>query len=810
MDTRSAPDLAPSVLFISLSVLACEIVCMRLLSYIQWYHFAYMVISIALLGFAASGTFLAWKRDAVASSPVAYYRVCACAYPASLLASFWLLQKIPFDPFFLIWDLTQLVYLCGYCLLLCIPFFLGACCIGIAFMAPGVSIPRLYCVNMLGSGLGAPVVLLIMMVVPLKGVLACVAALGVSGALLAGKVRGEAGAHSRTVLYLLMMGSAFLLLLSPIRISPHKQLSKYLLMPGIEVVAQQFSPLGQIHVLGGPLIRIFPGLSIRYAEQLPEQLAILLDGELLGPITRRDGLPGSLEVLNRTIQALPYCLLREPQVLILGAGGGMDVLRALTHDARKVVAVEQSPQILRLVQDRFSDVAGNLYHDARVEIHAGEARGFVRNEIRHFDLIDLASLGSAVSGLTGVHSLAENYLYTVESFKGLWDHLENDGLLAVSFWLRIPPREMLKLCATCINVLAHSGVASPGDHLVVGRGVSTAIIILARSPLDGEAREKLKRFCEDRAFDLIYYPGIDDSPVVKHTIEDGQWDLVGLRELMGTNPEKFVASYPFYIEPATDDNPYFHRFFRWRSLSEMLARMGRDWLPYVEWGYLVLVVTLCLVAFPGILFVMLPLYFIRGGSAEGPESRNRSRSYPTLVYFCALGGGFMVFEMAYLQRFTLFLALPLYAASVVLSSILVFSSLGSLVCLRIRARIPLICILVSLLGMGCFWASGCLFDWACGVSLPLRILLSVVFLAVPSFAMGMPFPLALSKVKGRDPTYVPLCWGINGWSSVVSTVLTPLLAMHIGLRCTFLVGVSLYLVAGVAWRVRGQWTGNYT
>jgi len=251
--TLEEPASSPLGVFHLSSLLASEIIWMRLLSYIQWYHFAYMIISIALLGFAASGTFLAWKREKVGSFPLEYYRAFSHAYPASILLSFWCIQRIPFDPFFFIWDARQLLYLSGYCLLLFLPFFIGATCIGIAFVDPDVPVQRLYFMNLLGSGLGVWIVLVIMMAVSLKWTLACVTVLGIGATPLVHQWREGRGGRSRMLIYICIMGMLFLLLVPPIRISEHKPLSKYLLMPGVETLVQRFSPLGQIDVLGAHL-----------------------------------------------------------------------------------------------------------------------------------------------------------------------------------------------------------------------------------------------------------------------------------------------------------------------------------------------------------------------------------------------------------------------------------------------------------------------------------------------------------------------------------------------------------------------------
>jgi len=296
---------------------------------------------------------------------------------------------------------------------------------------------------------------------------------------------------ARLVVVILLVALFYLQLfnsfLSP-RISQYKGLRVNLSLPGAEIIARDSSPLGRLDVLRSPAFHYAPGLSFATQPTPPEQLGLFVDAELAGAITRFRGDVSEVDFLDWTSSALPYHVL-GPQadtkrVLIVGAGGGADVLLALYHKAERVEALELDPRIVRLVRDTFADFTGGLYRLPQVRLHAREARGFFEalSAEERYDLIQISLLDSFAASSAGVHALNESYLYTVEAFARFFDHLSPDGFLAITRWVKSPPRDNIKVFATAVAALEARGIAEPAAHLAMVRSWATATTLIKRAP----------------------------------------------------------------------------------------------------------------------------------------------------------------------------------------------------------------------------------------------------------------------------------------------------------------------------------------
>jgi SAM-dependent methyltransferase len=580
--------------------------------------------------------------------------------------------------------------------------------------------------------------------------------------------------------------------------SPYKELSQTLRIPEARVIEERSSPLGLVSVLESPRVplRHAPGLSLNATVEPPPQLAIFVDGEGLNALTRFDGRRDSLAHLDQISSALPYHLLRQPRVLVLGAGAGADVLQAHYHGASRIDAVELNPQVVDLVRDRFAQHAGGLYaHIARV--HVAEARGFVAASEERYDLIQVALLDSFSASSAGLYALAENHLYTVEALQEQLRHLQPGGLLAITRWVTLPPRDALKLFAAAVAALERSGVADPASQLALVRSWKT-VTLLVKNGVFGDADiAAIKAFCTARSFDLGFYPGMRAEEANRYNVVEGPDLFDGASALLGPGRDAFIEDYKFRIAPATDDRPHFFHFFKWRSLPELLSLKEQGGLPLLEWGYPVLVATLVQAAVASLLLIGLPLAWTGLRQRAGhmpPVAGLRSR---VLVYFMAIGFGFMFIEIAFIQKFVLFLSHPLYAVAVVLFAFLLFAGIGS----RFAAREPRVAAVagaIALAAVLCLLLLPLLFRHAMGWPETARILLSVALIAPLAFFMGMPFPLGLARVEAADARLVPWAWGINGCASVTGAVLATLLAIHLGFTAVVLAALLLYGLAALA------------
>ena len=779
---------------ISAAALAYEILLMRLFSIIQWHHFAYMIISLALLGYAASGTFLALTQAWWSAHFRLAYVASAALFSVTSMLCFLLAQSVPFNALEVIWDMRQPFWLLLIYLLLLLPFFFAANCICMTFGIYRDQLHRIYCVDLLGAGAGAVGVIALLFVLMPEQALWLISLLGLISAAVAVL---ELGLRHRWWIPLLACAVFLTVLKVEPKVSQFKGLSQALRVTGSTIVDQRSSPLGQLTTVENPVIpfRHAPGLSLNTPAEPMEQKAVFTDSDGLSVITRFKGSTQELEYLNWLSSALPYQLLDQPTVLVLGAGGGVEVLQALNQDARQVDAVELNPQMVELVNETFGDFSGRLFSHPRVRLHRREARGFIDSSNKAWDLIQLALLDSFNASSAGLYALNESYLYTVEAFGIFLDHLTPAGMLSVTRWVKLPPRDGLKLLATAIKALEQSGVHDPGRHLILIRSWNTSTLLVAKQPITDKQISGLKEFSKTRWFDLAWYPGMAAVEANLYNQLREPWFHQGAMALLGPGREQFIANYKFNIQPATDDKPYFFRFFIWRSLPEMLLLRGRGGLPLLEQGYLVLVATLVQAVLVSLVMVLLPLVLARRRKLAGGQIEWRA-----LVYFLAVGLAFMLIEIAFIQKFILFLSHPLYAVAVVLSAFLVFAGLGSMAAgkwvsgrhansIIVRAVVG-----ISVLTMLYLVMLPILFHWLMPLNDIYRIVISAILIAPLAFLMGMPFPTGLSQL---DAQMIPWAWGVNGCASVIAAVLATMLAIHVGFNVVIVLSLALYILAAL-------------
>ncbi|MDQ0144027.1 SAM-dependent methyltransferase [Cupriavidus necator] len=791
---------------LSAAALAYEILLMRLLSIILWHHFAYMMISVALLGYGAAGALVALAQPALARHFVPVFAGGALLFGLSAMACFGLAQRVGFNPLEILWEPSQPVRLVLIYLLLLVPFLCAATSVCLSFARFPLQVSRLYSFDIVGAGLGCVGIIVALFVLEPVGALRLVSMAGMAAAALA----CVEGRWHRPWLPALLLAAAMVPAAVPagwiaLRPSEYKELSQALRIGGARVVAQRSSPLGLVTVVESPSIplRHAPGLSLNATAEPPPQLAVFTDGDGLSALDRHDGRREPLAYLGDLTSALPYHWLHAPRVLVLGSGAGADVLQALYHGASAVDAVELNRQVIELVQESFGTFSGKPYSAPGVHVFTGEARGFLAARTQRYDLIQVALLDSFSTSSAGLYALSESYLYTVEAFEAYLRHLRPAGLLAITRWVTLPPRDIPKLFATAVAAMARAGVPDPSRRLVLVRGWKTATLVVKNGEFSAADIAALHAFCRARSFDVEYYPGIRPGEANRYNVLDQPDFFVAAQALLGPDRERFLSRYKFDVRPATDDRPYFFHFFKWRTLPEVLSLKAQGGLPLLEWGYPVLVATLLQASAAALLLIAGPLWVLRRRAG----TRLRVPAWRTGFYFAAVGLGFMFVEIAFIQKFILFLSHPLYAVAVVLCAFLCFAGLGS----RYAPRMPVrngagrgrrqaalaiggICA-ASLLYLAALPA---LFSGLIALPDAARIAIAVLLIAPLAFLMGMPFPLGLAGLAARDDTLVPWAWGINACASVVAAVLATLLAIHAGFTVVVLVALLLYAAAALA------------
>ncbi len=783
-----------AISMVSAAALGYEVVLIRLYSIIQWHHFAAMIISLALLGYGASGTVLALGRRWVDDRFAIALPVAAALFGATAMIGFAVAQRIPFNPLALAWDLRQPAFLALAYVTLAVPFLFAGGFVGMALYRFRAEAGRIYRFDLIGAGLGGPGAIAALFLLDPADCLRLISGLGLAAAALLCS-DGTLRLPRRVTVALAALAVALPFAvpgdwLAP-RLSPYKSLSQALRVPDTAIIDQRFNPLGWVTVIASPTVpfRHAPGLSFNNVGELPEQIAVFTDGDGPDIITRFDGDFGRLAYLDYQTSALPYHLSEAPTVLVLGAAGGESVLRALYHRARRIDAVELNPQLVALVRHDFSAFAGNVYERDEVRVHVAEARAFVAASDERYDIVALAMPGIAMQ------PVSTTTLYTVEAVADYLARLAPGGMLAVTLPLKLPPRDNLKLAATAIAALERRGVDDSGRRFALIRGWDTTTLIVRNGDLSAADMASVRAFCAARSFDVAYLPDMDASEANRLNVLPQPYFFQGMTALLDDDRQAFLDGYKFHIRPATDNRPYFFRFFKWRTLPELSALRGRGGNMLIEWGYLVLVLTLAQAMVASLVLILLPLRALPSSGRWGAEGAR------TLVYFIALGLGFLFIEIAFIHRFTLFLGHPLYAVAVVLSAFLVFAGLGSGTTRRLMDRVAVERAIglaaggIALVAVIYLALLPDLLDILRPFSSAVRVAAAAALIAPLGFCMGMPFPLGLARIEARTPGWIPWAWAINGCASVIGAVLAAILAIHFGFAAVIGFAVALYLLA---------------
>lgn len=795
-----------AVFLISFAVLAYEVLLVRLLSIVQWHHFAFMIISLAMLGFGASGTFVSILQKHLIPLFPWNFACSSILFSFTAPLGFVLLQHMPLNPLEILWDPSQPLYLLLAYLMLALPFFFAANCIILLLFQYREKIHRIYWWDLLGAGSGAAGIILLLFSFPPQRCLTIVSALGfpTAGLVLLAD-RSFKGCLSAGILFGSFMTGVFLWGGPDIslHVSDYKGLSLALRVPGVKIEAERSSPLGYLTVVSSPAVpfRYAPGLSLHCPEEVPSQLAVFIDGDSMTPITRDEGGSKSLKFLDCLTGALPYYLLDRPDVLVLGAGGGMDVQMAHLFQAARVTAVELDRGIVDLVKENYASYSGHVYAKGKTEIHVAEARSFVAGTRERYDLIQITLLDSFNTAVSGGYALSESYLYTVEAFENYLAHLKTGGMLAITRWVKVPPRDSLKLFVTALVSLERAGVEDPWRNLAIIRSFKTTTLLVRNGPIREEDIGRIKQFCEGRGFDVDYYPNMPRSEANRFNIIEEPVPYDAFQALVGSRRADFMADYKFSIEPATDDRPYFSDFTKWKTLAELFSLRGQGGLPLMEWAFPILLLTLVQALFIGLVLIVLPLRTL-GGMPGGRIFKLR-----VALYFLCLGCAFIFVEMAFIQKFVLFLGRPVYAVAVILSGFLVFAGLGSgcsvwwqrtlaiYAGVWVGASVAGAVIGITLSCLGILWVLPLLYAYMAGVGEIYKIFTVWLLTAPLAFFMGMPFPLGLGRVRIACERLIPWAWGINGCASVVSAVLALLLAIHWGFEAVVIIAMILYILA---------------
>lgn len=783
---------------LSAATLAYEINLSRLFSVAQFYHFAFMVVSLALLGYGASGTFLSLfprLRERVGRRLLVWL---GWGFAFTAVGGYALTVHVPFDSFRIAHDWRQAGVLLLHYVALAMPFFCSGTAVGFLLASMPGRANRVYAANLLGSAAGCIFAVLSPSFVGGEGVVLLAAALGLLAALtfqlrapqsLCG--RADASPTAIHVSRTLQGGVLFILVLAAFRtpsflrisLSPYKGLSYLLQYPDAELVFQRWNGFSRVDVVRSKSIRGLPGSGFRCAQQPPPQRALTVDADDVNYIHQiRSGF-GELAYTDCLLTALPYRLRPGAEALVLEPRGGSDVVTALSEGASHVTVVEANPLIVEAVRKQ-GEWAGSLYEDDRVSVVVEQGRTYARRTPDQVDVLVLSLNAPQHTVTSGAYSLNEDYRYTVQAFGDYLERLKPDGLLVVSRWLQVPPSESIRAFALAAESLERRG-AEPRASLVALRSYRQMLILARRGPFTTRELLAVRAFAQARAFDLVYLPDLRPEEVNRHNVlpePDYHEACVGL--LSATNQDVWYEECPFDVQPPTDNRPFFGHYFKWEQASSVLAMVGHTWQPFGGAGYFVLLVLLALALVAASLIILVPLTAL--------ERRGKPLR-ATLIYFALLGLGFLFVEIPLMQRFILFLGSPSYAMATVLFAILLFSGVGSIASDRVSLRLALVLLPMT---VGVYpVALPRLFGVALAAPLWGRLVVAVAALAPVGFLMGIPMPRAVNLLEASAPGLIAWAWAVNGAASVIASIGAALLALTSGFSTVLALGAACYLGA---------------
>ena len=794
---------AVSIFLLSMVIISLQLMLMRALSVSYYYHFSYLVISTALLGFGASGTLLSLTYNKLkkrfSTWTTAGYLLFLVSIPAAYLAA----QQLSIDVRYLLYSWRQFFLLSLYNLLLFIPFFIGAWIIGFKLTYFKKEVPELYGANLVGSGIGGIVAVAIMYTAPaylLPLRVTPIALLALIAWLLASRYHKFHPYNSILLGLLALFITVGTQLVKPSSsIDDYKDLSHFIRLEQQDDathVVQRYGPRAQIDIYRSPTIHstMFAGLQ---ADTLPpSQMAVLMDGHTAGTIFSIQNESGA-RILDFTPQSMPYRLLDNPRVLLLGEVGGVNVWLARRFGAESVTVVQNNPQILELMNDALKEQNGDVYRGKDVEVINQHPRLFLEQSEEQYDIIQFVTAEGTAAGSGGLQGLHEDFLLTTESFATAIDRLSSRGFVSITRGIQSPPRDNIKLFALSIDALRTNGVEHPGAHLLISRNYLAVNSLIAKAEISDRLVDRHLNTTENLNLDREYYPGIISGDIKQLNHIEGPDQVPysylhhSLLQLLSANPESFYENWVYQVAAPTDNRPYFFDFFKWKSLNRFMDTYGRQWFRKLELGYVILIFTFIELFVAAFVLILLPLILSRSTFSRA------THKLPAVLHFGAIGIGFMFLEIMYLQMFTKFLGDPIYSAAAVLTSLLVFSGIGSHMqkklpgspSTRIRAGATAVSVITALYLL---LLDPVLSTWM-DLSTPIRFIITTLFLMPVSFFMGWMFPSGMQLLDQYDDQLIPWAWGVNGFASVTASPLAVMLSMSLGFDWVMIFAIAAYL-----------------
>jgi hypothetical protein len=759
------------------ATLMYEILLTRIFSVTMWYHFAFMAISIAMFGMTAGAVLVYFFPDYFKPERTNHHLgLFSLLFAISTVISFWIDLRIPFI------TNDQLRIVSFTYLVTAIPFVFSGICVSLALTRFPLQLSKLYAADLAGAAFGCVALIFSLRItdgpttVLILTLLAAVAA-----------VLFLIGIQARGLFRVASISCILLALFTVVHYT--SGLIKVQWAKGVvesKPLYEEWNSYSRVRVVedSGPE-RIFGwGLSPTLSpQQTVKELKLDIDAGAATVLTQFDGNLNKLHFLKYDVTNIVHYIRPESSVLVIGAGGGRDILSALVFEQNKVVGVEMNTDVLKAVNGEFADFTGHLYRHPKVKFVNEEARSYVACQNEKFDIIQASLIDTYAATAAGAFVLSENSLYTLEAWKIFLKHLQPNGVLTFSRWYFPLPGQVYRLTSIASAALMELGIKQPRNHIVVvvggqSQGVPMGTILVSMNPFSKKDLDTIQEVANKLQFRIVLSPEFSIDPI---------FAAIASRRNFDSLAEKF----PLDISPPTDDRPFFFYMQKTKdAFTTEVPEQGEDAL-FVLGTLLILVLVLTSIC------IFVPL-FLKTKNQKPPEG-----SGSLILYFASIGFGFLLIEISQMQRLIILLGHPTYSLSVVLFAILLSSGVGSYLTQKIELatlkqdayrRFVLLLLALILLGILTPYLS----DVFQSYSNPVRILIAVVLLLPAGLFMGMLFPIGMKMASGEREAIKPWLWGINGATSVCASVLAVAIALSFGISAAFWCGVVFYVIAWLA------------
>ena len=785
------------VFLLAMAVLSLEVALTRVFSFIMYHHFTYLVISVAMLGFGAAGTYLTIRNPIANSSDSCEFLArMAGLFGLATIAAIVFIPRIHFYPLdvYFYKDYSNILSLLIIIILAATPFFFAGVCIAYIITTAAERINHIYFADLTGAAIGCLLVLVLINII--GAVATCFATTAI--ALLVAFLSTNRRRGFYFIALILVALSAFGISKKnplPLYVPRHKQMfGKERLVESIKwhvtTRLDVTRPVEVYYSFGG-------ALSHKYTGPPQNVRVIYQDATALTGIIQPTPTVHETPSLGYYLQGAPYIIKPKADTLVIGCGGGPDIMIALYHEASNVVAVDINPEMIKLLRE-YSDFTYGVFQREDVELVAAEGRHFLSRDQRRFDVIQLSGVDTSAALASGAYALSENFIYTVEAFDQYLEHLKPDGIVNFS---RPPGWQTQKIITMWMETLQRRKVQNPHKHIMVLEGngqhrikVGDSWIVeegpwsqtlVKQSPLTTEEVKTLTHWTEQLGFEVVYDP---------YTQRQNKYEQLILADTR--QRQLLIDECQHNIKPCSDDSPFYFQYYRWSDLLPMnLIGKNRVNPPM---ALMILFGSLAIVTVLSGVFIIYPLRHHTSLAKPGGRAG-------IFVYFAALGLGFILLEIALLQKLTVFLGGPAYSMSITLFTILLTSGMGSFVSRNWSARpLRLLAVVIPLLAVTVL-AELALLGYAIPrlmyLSHPLRAVAAVIMIAPLGLLMGMPFPTGLRYVNSYRPELNPWAWGINACATVIGSVLCILISSLAGFTIVLLIGVGVYLIGWVTFAI---------